>query len=79
MLVVRNNTRIADIYLGEFMRLYTHHAFRETVKRYLAQHGEAGMWQPNYLKESDQWQTDYFDPATERYMRRLYFANGRTV
>ena len=32
MLVIRDDTRVADIYLGEFMRLYTHHAFREFVE-----------------------------------------------
>ena len=33
MLVIRDNTRVADIYLGEFMRLYSHHAFREFLER----------------------------------------------
>jgi phosphatidylserine/phosphatidylglycerophosphate/cardiolipin synthase-like enzyme len=28
MLVIRGNTRVADIYLGEFMRLFTHFRFR---------------------------------------------------
>ena len=31
MIVVRGNKRVADIYLGEFMRLYSHHAFRESL------------------------------------------------
>ncbi len=29
MLVIRGDTRVADIYLGEFMRLYKHFAFRD--------------------------------------------------
>jgi phosphatidylserine/phosphatidylglycerophosphate/cardiolipin synthase-like enzyme len=33
MVITRGNTRVADIYLGEFMRLYTHHAFRESLQR----------------------------------------------
>ncbi|WP_206680664.1 phospholipase D-like domain-containing protein [Neoaquamicrobium sediminum] len=33
MLVIRGDRRVADIYLGEFMRLYTHHAFREFAAR----------------------------------------------
>jgi phosphatidylserine/phosphatidylglycerophosphate/cardiolipin synthase-like enzyme len=28
MLVIRGNTRVADIYLGEFMRIYNHLSFR---------------------------------------------------
>ena len=28
MLVIKGNKRVADIYFGEFMRLYSHHAFR---------------------------------------------------
>jgi hypothetical protein len=28
MLVIRGNTRVADIYLGEFMRMYNHLSFR---------------------------------------------------
>ena len=31
ILVVRGDKRVADIYLGEFMRLYSHHAFRESM------------------------------------------------
>ena len=31
MLIVKGNTRVAEIYLGEFMRLYSHHAFRESL------------------------------------------------
>ncbi len=29
MLIIRGNPRVADIYLGEFMRLYRHFAFRD--------------------------------------------------
>jgi phosphatidylserine/phosphatidylglycerophosphate/cardiolipin synthase-like enzyme len=32
MLVIKGNTRVADIYLGEYMRLYSHYAFREAVR-----------------------------------------------
>ena len=32
MIVVAGNKRVADIYLGEFMRLYSHHAFRESLE-----------------------------------------------
>lgn len=31
MLIIRGNTWIADVYLGEYMRLWSHHAFRESL------------------------------------------------
>ena len=31
MLVIRGNAAVADIYLGEFMRLFSHYAFRESL------------------------------------------------
>jgi hypothetical protein len=46
MLVIRNDQRVVDIYLGEFMRLYTHYAFREAVKIALENHE---VWTPRTL------------------------------
>lgn len=66
MVVVRGNTRVADIYLGEFIRLYTHHAFRESLK--WRKPGD----EPKHLR-SDDWWSDYFD-NTQRSNRRQYFA-----
>jgi phosphatidylserine/phosphatidylglycerophosphate/cardiolipin synthase-like enzyme len=66
MLIVRGNTRVADIYLGEFMRLYTHHAFRE----YLSRPGPTP--DPKPLRTDDWWR-DYFG-QTYRSTRRRFFA-----
>ncbi|WP_338832031.1 phospholipase D-like domain-containing protein [Bradyrhizobium sp. 27S5] len=70
MIVVRGNKRIADIYFGEYMRLYSHHAFRESLK-----------WRddkkpPKPLEHGDWWR-DYFG-TTERSVRRRYFARSST-
>ncbi|MGZ4733281.1 MAG: phospholipase D-like domain-containing protein [Terriglobales bacterium] len=46
MLVIRNDQRVVDLYLGEFMRLYTHYAFREAVKIALENHE---VWTPRTL------------------------------
>jgi phosphatidylserine/phosphatidylglycerophosphate/cardiolipin synthase-like enzyme len=35
VLVIRGDNRVADIHFGEFMRLFTHHRFRESMKRHL--------------------------------------------
>ena len=69
MVIVRGNRRVADVYLGEFMRLYTHHAFRESL-----------AWRkpddpPKPLK-TDDWWTDYFG-NTPRSTRRKFFARGQ--
>lgn len=71
MLVIRGNTRVADIYLGEFMRLYSHFAFRESLQ-----------WRkpddpPKPLRTDDWWQ-DYFGNTT-RSMRRQAFARSQMV
>lgn len=64
MIVIRGNKRVADIYLGEFMRLYSHHAFRESLK-----------WRKSPPKplETGDWWRDYFG-KTERSIRRQFFA-----
>jgi phosphatidylserine/phosphatidylglycerophosphate/cardiolipin synthase-like enzyme len=78
MLVIRGDKRIADIYFGEFLRLYSHYAFREAVKIYMDRKktGDPEEWKPQFLIESDDWMAQYFDPAdsSARYVRRAYFA-----
>ncbi len=66
MIVTRGNTRVADIYLGEFIRLYAHHAFRESLQ--WRQPGE----QPKYLRTGRWWRTYFTDPTQSA--RRHYFA-----
>lgn len=73
MLVIRKDERIVDIYLGEFMRLYTHYAFREAVK--IARDNNE-VWTPQYLKPDATWQPDYFTPGGQRFLRRKYFSGG---
>lgn len=68
MLVVRGNARVADIYLGEFMRLYNHYAFREWAARQPA----GGPPERAHLRTDDWWQ-DYFGD-TERSRQRAFFA-----
>jgi PLD-like domain len=67
MLVIRGNTRVADIYLGEYMRLYSHHAFREFAE---------SRREPNpklkFLRVDDWWQQHFGNTSQSR--RRIYFA-----
>lgn len=48
MLVIRGDKRVADIYLGEYLRLYSHYAFREAVKWHMEKvaSGTAENWTP---------------------------------
>lgn len=72
MVVIRNDQRVADIYVGEFMRLHSHYAFREAVA--IAQAQGNTNWQPNYLVPDHGWQADYFKDGHQRFLRRRYFA-----
>ncbi len=84
MLVINGNKRIADIYFGEYLRLYNHYAFRESVKRYMEKkkkNGSPEEWTPQFLETKDRWMDDYFNPADKsaRNARRLYFAGPMAV
>jgi phosphatidylserine/phosphatidylglycerophosphate/cardiolipin synthase-like enzyme len=83
MLVIRGDKRIADIYFGEYLRLYTHYAFRESVKFFLEKQaaGHPEDWKPQFLVDDDNWMDPYFDPTdrTARNARRAYFAGPMSV
>jgi hypothetical protein len=67
MIAIRGNTRVADIYLGEFMRLYSHHAFREFVN-------QRGTPELNHLRTDDWWKVHFGDTSQAR--RRVYFSGA---
>lgn len=73
MLVIRGDQRVADIYMGEFMRLHSHYAFREAVA--IAKANGDTQWKPNYLRsKAAEWQKDYYTAGDQRCLRRLYFS-----
>jgi len=78
MLVIKGNKRVADIYLGEYMRLYSHYAFREAVRIFLDRNPNAKPedMKQGFLIEKGDWTVPYFDPkdTSGRRSRRLYFA-----
>lgn len=66
MLIVRGNTRVADIYFGEFMRLFSHFSFRESLQ-----------WRsiddpPKPLRTDDWWKESFGNTANSA--KRKYFA-----
>ncbi len=73
MLVVSGDQRVADIYVGEFMRLHAHYAFRETV---VSKGWGDASWSPKNLVADSSWQDDYYDEGKDRHWKRLYFSGS---
>jgi phosphatidylserine/phosphatidylglycerophosphate/cardiolipin synthase-like enzyme len=78
MLIIKGDKRIADIYFGEYMRLFSHYSFREAVK-WAKEHEDVDPkeWTPQFLKEEDFWMDDYFEEKgkqPDRFYRRKYFS-----
>lgn len=78
MLVIRGDTRVADIYLGEYMRLWNHYAFREWAEAQAAAgtpvtgtDDSAASFQ--HLAPDDRWVGQYFG-GSARSRQRAYFA-----
>jgi phosphatidylserine/phosphatidylglycerophosphate/cardiolipin synthase-like enzyme len=70
MLVIRGDARVADIYLGEFMRLYRHFAFRDWMNSKAAKKKAAEV---SHLDETDTWWKGYFGTSFAARQRE-YFA-----
>jgi phosphatidylserine/phosphatidylglycerophosphate/cardiolipin synthase-like enzyme len=74
MLVIRGSTRVADIYFGEFMRVFDHHYARYIV-RLLQKEGRSDP-EAGYLKPATaDWVASHFNPASYKAKRRKYFAS----
>lgn len=77
MLVIRGDKRVADIYFGEFMRVFDHHYARYVV-RLLTDEGrsdpEAGFLKP----QTDHWLPSHFSSTSYKSKRRRYFTSPRT-
>lgn len=80
MVVITGNTRVADIYTGEFFRLYSHYAFREAVEIFMTKNpGKTPAdFKTNFLIEQGDWTEDYFTVGDRnaRCARRTYFAGN---
>jgi hypothetical protein len=72
MLVIRGDKRVADIYFGEFMRIFDHHYARYLVKKLT----QSGSHDPNagFLKETAaEWVPSHFAQDSYKTKRRKYF------
>ncbi|MBS1518228.1 MAG: hypothetical protein JSS91_09090 [Bacteroidetes bacterium] len=84
MMIIKGDKRIADIYFGEYIRLFSHYSFREAVKWAMKKNnlGLPQQWTPQYLVNDDNWMKDYFeevDDRTARCARRKYFAGQMSI
>lgn len=72
MLLVRGNTRVADIYMTEFDRVFRHFYFRNIANE-LAAAKTSDDAKAIFLDETDGWTASYFTPGTLKNNRRLMF------
>ncbi|MBW4690783.1 MAG: hypothetical protein KME27_03350 [Lyngbya sp. HA4199-MV5] len=72
MLVIRGDRRVADIYLGEFIRLFNHYYARYVTTLQSAAPAEA---RSVYLEPDDSWLKGYYEAGSPKQKERLYFAN----
>ncbi len=84
MLIIKGDKRIADIYFGEYNRLFSHYSFRESVKRAMEKEklGKPQNWTPNYLATKDDWMDDYYNKTndkTARFLRKKYFSGPLSI
>lgn len=76
MLVIRGDKRVADIYFGEFMRVFDHH-YARYILRLLNDEGRSDP-EAGYLKEdTTKWLKSHFDASSYKSKRRKYFASPR--
>lgn len=64
----KGETRVQDIYLGEFFRLFDHWYFR-----YLENLNLKGNAKNRFLKTTGEWLVNYYTPGTDQFNKRDYF------
>ncbi len=69
MLLIRGDARVADAYLGEFMRLFNHFFARNLVSR----QQDPSQSRETYLKPDDSWREAHYREGPQQ-KERLYFA-----
>jgi len=75
MLLIRGDTRVADIYMTEFDRIFRHFYFRDIANELEAKGNEA---KSAFLDETDQWTDSYFWRDGFKSLRRqMFFENPK--
>jgi len=71
MIVIRGNQRVADIYLGEFMRLFTHFRARGLAASARTKEQQAKFL---FLCPDDSWLEPFYKSGSARMQERLLFS-----
>ena len=74
MLIIRGDTRVADIYLGEFMRLFNHFYFRYHANRLRRRRLTSTQRRRAFLIEDNTWTDRYYRRGSIKRKQRLLFA-----
>ena len=69
MLVIQGNTRVADIFLTEFMRLFNHFRIRNDINQMSDEEAE----RTRYLTANDEWRTLFYEEGSQAFEQRLLF------
>ena len=69
LLIIRGDTRVADIFLGEFMRLFNHFGARNRANRRKEEDAKASR----YLFADDSWTGVHFEEGSQLCEERLLF------
>lgn len=72
MLLIRGDTRVADIYMTEFDRIFRHFYFRDVANE-LSGTGQGNDSKSIFLDETDEWTDSYFKPGHIKTNRRIMF------
>lgn len=79
LVVIKGSKRVADIYFGEFMRIFAHYRFREAIAIHLAKDGKLDDWTPQDLFDKPaKWVPQHYKKGSEYALRRVYFAGAGT-
>jgi phosphatidylserine/phosphatidylglycerophosphate/cardiolipin synthase-like enzyme len=70
MLLVRGDTRVADIYLTDFDRIFRHFYFRDVANEVAVRGGKS---ETVFLADTDAWSASSFDPKKLNCHRRVMF------
>ncbi|UCC40965.1 MAG: hypothetical protein JSV96_05900 [Candidatus Aminicenantes bacterium] len=72
MIIIRGNKRVADMYLGEFMRLFDHFRFRGSKIGAKAKDRQGAHPSP-HLVPDDSWTKKFFQKGHTREMQKKLF------
>ncbi|MGC2236874.1 MAG: phospholipase D-like domain-containing protein [Pyrinomonadaceae bacterium] len=71
MLIIKGDKRVADIYFGEFLRIFRHFYFRSIIKDVAG-----GDTSSMSLDETGAWADKFYDQTSPNFAERLYFSGN---